>query len=280
MFHGIKQKGDPPDMWLWHRRLGHPSFEVLRKVFPNLANPSVTTKLHCDVCEIAKHHRVSYPSSENKSTLPFSIVHSDVWGPCRTTSIFGHRWFVTFIDEHTRHTWVYLMRDKSEVFSLFVTFYNMISNLFDTKIRILQSDQGREYVNNDFKKFFTEKGIIHHMSCVHTSPQNGLAKRKNRHLLNVTRSLLFTHNVPKNFWGDALLTAGYLINRLPSKFLNFQSPHEKLVSLFPSVRFFSNLPLKVFGCVAFVHNISENLGKLEPRATKCMFLGYSMSHKG
>ena len=118
------------------------------------------------------------------------------------------------------------------------------------------------------------------MSCVHTSPQNGLAERKNRHLLNVTHSLLFTHNVPKYFWGDALLTTGYLINRLPSKVLNFQSPHEKLVSLFPSALFFSNLPLKVFGCVAFVHNVPENLGTLEPRATKCMFLGYSMSHKG
>ena len=159
-FHGIKQKGDPPDMWLWHRRLGHPSFEILRKVFPNLVSPSNVTKLHCDVCEIAKHHRVSYPSSENKTTLPFSIVHSDVWGPCRTTSLFGHRWFVTFIDEHTRHMWVYLMHDKSEVFSLFVTFYNMISNFFDTKIRILHSDQGREYVNNDFKKFFTKRALF------------------------------------------------------------------------------------------------------------------------
>ena len=107
-----------------------------------------------------------------------------------------------------------------------------------------------------------------------------LLKGKKCHLLNVTCNLLFTHNVPKYLWGDAFLTAVHLINRLPYKVLNFQSLHEKLVSLFSFVRFFYDLPLRVFGCITFVHNVFANLDKLKPWATKCVFLGYSMSHKG
>ena len=131
---------------------------------------------------------------------------------------------MTFIDEHTRHMWVYLMRDKSEVFSLFVTFYNMISNLFDTKIKILHSDQGREYVNNDFKNSLPKRALFTICRVFIPLHKMDLLKEKTVIFL-VTRSLLFTHNVPKYFWGDALLTAGYLINRLPSNVLNFQSPH-------------------------------------------------------
>ena len=69
----------------------------------------------CDVCELAKSHRVSFPSNLNKSSVPFMIVHSDVWGPSPNPTLGGSRWFVTFIDDCTRMTWVYLMKSKGEV---------------------------------------------------------------------------------------------------------------------------------------------------------------------
>ena len=100
----------------------------------------------------------------------------------------------------------------------------MIQTQFQAKIQILRTDNGREFFNTSLSQFLSHHGIIHQSSCVYTLQQNGVSERKNRHLLEVARSLMFTTNVPKQFWGDAILTASYLINRMPSKVLNYQTP--------------------------------------------------------
>ena len=82
----------------------------------------------------------------------------------------------------------------------------------------------RNFFNSTLKSFLLDNGLLHQSSCVNTPQQNGVSERKNRHLLEVARSLLFTSNVPKCFWGDAILTACYLINRMPSRVLNYQTP--------------------------------------------------------
>lgn len=128
--------------------------------------------------------------------------------------------------------------------------------------------------------YLTENGIVHQSSCVDTPQQNGVAERKNRHLLEVARSLMFTMGVPNYLWGDAVLTACYLINRLPTSTLKFKTPIEILQQLYPMSRFFSSLPPKVFGCVAFVHDKDHHKSKLDPRSLKCVFLGYSPTQKG
>ncbi|XP_059654330.1 uncharacterized protein LOC132301059 [Cornus florida] len=101
-------------------------------------------------------------------------------------------------------------------------------------------------------------------------------KRKNRPLLEVTRALLFHMRMPKRFWGGAVLTACHLINRMPSSVLDGKSPYS---ILFPDSPLFS-LPLRVFGCVCYVHNLGPGFDKLDPRATNCVSLGYSRSYKG
>ena len=101
-----------------------------------------------------------------------------------------------------------------------------------------------------------------------------------RHLLNVTRSLLHHHHVPKYFWGEAVLTTAHLINRIPSKILNNQSPIQSLSSHFPDFGMHTSLPLKVFGCVSFVHVHKQYRDKFDPRALRCIFLGYSNTQKG
>ena len=122
--------------------------------------------------------------------------------------------------------------------------------------------------------------MVHQSSCVNTPQQNGVFERKNCHLLEVTRSLLFGSNVPKHFWFDALLTTCFLINRMPSKVLKFQTPLSTLQTFFPTSRTFSDIDLRVFGCSAFVHIHESNRGKLDARSCKCVFLGYSSVHKG
>lgn len=124
----------------------------------------------------------------------------------------------------------------------------------------------------------SDNGIIHQSSCVDTPQQNGVSERKNRHLLEVARSLMFTMNVPKYLWGDAVLTATYLINRLPSRSINFETPLSVLSKTYPHVSPFNAIPLRTFGCTSFVHN--HNRGKLDPRAIKTVFIGYSSTQKG
>uniref|UniRef100_A0A2N9EWV2 Integrase catalytic domain-containing protein n=1 Tax=Fagus sylvatica TaxID=28930 RepID=A0A2N9EWV2_FAGSY len=116
----------------------------------------------------------------------------------------------------------------------------------------------------------------HHTSCPRTFQQNGVVERKYRHLLDVARTLLFHMHVPKHFWGDAVLTACCLINRMPSVFLNNKSPFPLL---YPDCAPFLLTP-RLFGCVAFVHVLDHGRDKLSPQARKCIFLGYSRTQKG
>jgi transposase InsO family protein len=128
----------------------------------------------------------------------------------------------------------------------------MVKTQFAQKICLLRSDNAKEYKSGSFASYLSDKGIIHQTSCAHTPQQNGVAERKNRYLLDVTRCLLSHMHVPKQFWNDAALTACYLINWMTSSVLDGVSPHSLL---YPSSSPFS-LPLKVFGCVCYVYNLS------------------------
>lgn len=85
-------------IWLWHRRLGHVSFGYLKLLFPELFSQFIESDFHCEICILAKSHHISYPLRLNKSSMPFMVVHSNVWGPSRVSTIRGYKWFVTFID--------------------------------------------------------------------------------------------------------------------------------------------------------------------------------------
>ncbi|KAL4033294.1 hypothetical protein IC575_006381 [Cucumis melo] len=107
------------DFTLWHFRLGHPNFTYMKYLFPHLFPKIDVSLLSCDVCIRAKQHRVSFPSQPYKPTQPFTLIHSDVWGPSKVITSSEKQWFITFIDDHTRLTWIYLITDKSEVSSIF-----------------------------------------------------------------------------------------------------------------------------------------------------------------
>ncbi|RVW95612.1 Retrovirus-related Pol polyprotein from transposon TNT 1-94 [Vitis vinifera] len=160
-------------------------------------------------------------------------------------------------------------------------FSNQVSQASCVQCQILKSNNAKEYFTSSLSTYLQNHDIIHISSCVDTPQQNGVAERKNRHLLEVARCLMFSSNVPNYFWGEAILTATYLINRMPSRVLTFQSPRQLFLKQFPHTRAASSdLPLKVFGCTAFVHVYPQNRSKFAPRANKCIFLGYSPTQKG
>lgn len=267
-------------VWLCHRRLGHPSFRVISLLFPSLFQGIRVEEFHCEVCELAKHKRVPFSLSNNRSPIPFYLIHSDIWGPSSVPNVSGARWFVSFIDDCTRVTWIFLLKNKSDVSTVLPNFLSMVKNQFGVSIKRFRSDNARDYFNQILTPFFQREGIIHESSCVHTPQQNGIAERKNGHLLDVTRASLFQYNVPKSFWGEAALTATHLINRLPSRVLGFKSPMDMLSQFYPNLQTTNNLVPRIFGCVSFVHIHGPNRGKLDPRALKCLFVGYSSTQKG
>ena len=168
------------------------------------------------------------------------------------------------------------MKDRSELLPIFVSFFNEVKNQFGKTIKILRSDNAKEYFSSDLSSFLSSQGILHQSTCPHTPQQNGIAERKNRHLVETARTLLLNANVPTNHWGDAILTACFLINRMPSSSLHNKIPHS---IIFPNEPLY-NVPPRVFGCTCFIHDLSPGLDKLSARAIKCVFLGYSRLRKG
>ena len=257
-----------------HCRLGHPSLPLLKKLCPQFSKMS---SLDCESCQFAKHHRLSSSPRVNKrASAPFQLVHSDVWGPSPILSKPGFRYFVTFVDDYSRVTWLYLMKNRSELFSIFCAFCVEIKNQFNVCIRTLRSDNAKEYKSAIFQSYMVSNGMLHETSCVDTASQNGVAERKNRHLLETARALLFQMNIPKVFWADAVSTACFLINRMPSSILNGEIPYKVL---FPGKSLFPVDP-RIFGSVCFVRDVRPHVTKLDPKALKCVFLGYSRLQKG
>jgi hypothetical protein len=111
VFH-VRSDGRERQIQLWHRRLGHPNFGYLKHVLPELFFDIVVSELKCPTCIVAKSHRTSYLPNLNKSMVPFALVHSDVWGPSPISIGSGVRWFVIFVDDCTRMTWLYLMKKQ------------------------------------------------------------------------------------------------------------------------------------------------------------------------
>ncbi|KAI5312002.1 hypothetical protein L3X38_041175 [Prunus dulcis] len=239
------------------------------------ANDSSNLNPLCSACLQGKMHRLPFPVRHNRSEIPFHTVHSDVWGPSHYKSVEGYRYFVSFLDECTGYLWVYPLFNKSEVFSKFLQFHALIQNQFSAAIKCFQSDGGGEFLSKAFTEFLASKGIVRRLSCPYTPQQNGLAERKNRHIVETAITLLTTAALPGQFWFHSAAHAVYLINRMPSSVLHHQSPYFRLFGHHPDLA-----SLRIFGTAVYPYLRHYNVHKLQPRTTQCVFLGYSPGYKG
>jgi histone deacetylase 1/2 len=177
------------------------------------------------------------------SQAPLDLIFSDVWGPA-PTSVGRHTYYVSFIDDYSKYNWIYLIKKKSDVFHVFRDFQNFVERKFNRKIISVQSDWGGEY--EKLNSFFRRVGISHHVSCLHEHQQNGSAESKHRHIVEVGLALLANVAMPLKFWDEAFLTATYLINLLPSKVIDFDTPFQRLFKETPDYS-----ALRMFGCACW-----------------------------
>ena len=136
------------------------------------------------------------------------------------------------------------MKDKSETNHIFQAFHKMIQIQFQANVQVFKTDNACDFFNSILGPYFKSNGIVHQSSCVDIPQKNGVAYHKNRHLL--ARSLLFTPHVPKRLWGDIILTATYLINRMSSRVFKSKTPMQTLLETYPHSHLMSQIPLKVF----------------------------------
>jgi transposase InsO family protein len=106
------------------------------------------------------------------------LVHSDICGPMSVESISGSSYFVTFIDDYSRRTWIYFLKTKDEVFDQFQEFKALVENQTGKKIKVLRSDNGGEYTSNEFKDFCREAGIKKELTMPYNPQQNGFGREE------------------------------------------------------------------------------------------------------
>ena len=142
-------------------------------------------------------------------------------------------------------------------------------------VKIFRSDNGGEFTSTEFEEYLKKEGIKHELTIPKCPEQNGVAERLNRTLIEMVRSMLADSELPKLFWAEALSTATYLRNRSPTTAISGRTPYEALYGEKPKVEH-----LRVFGCAAYSHIPKDERSKLDAKARKCIFLGYSINRKG
>ncbi|WVY92910.1 hypothetical protein V8G54_031998 [Vigna mungo] len=259
---------------LWHLRMGHISEKGLEELEKQglLLGDKLQKLDFCDHCVLGKSHRIPFGKGKHSTERPFEYVHADLWGPARTLTHGGGAYFLSIIDYFSRRVWIYVLKNKSETFQKFKEWHTQIENQLGCRMKCLRTDNGLEFVSEEFNGFCKEKGIRMHRTVVGTPQQNGLAERMNRTILERVRCMLLGSGLSKAFWGEVANTAVYLINRSPSSALNFKTPMEVW-----SGRPADYSHLRVFGSLAFAHVRGD---KLDSRAAKCIFLGYAEGVKG
>ncbi|KAL4310044.1 hypothetical protein GQ457_01G035740 [Hibiscus cannabinus] len=267
---------------LWHRRLGHISIERIKR----LVNDGVLNTLDftdfdtCVDCIKGKQTNKSKKGAKRSSTI-LEIIHSDIC--CPDMDVQGQKYFITFIDDYSRYMYLYMLHHKSEALEAFKVFKAEVEKQCGKQIKIVRTDRGGEYygrytedgqVPGPFAKFLQDNGIVGQYTMPGSPDQNGVAERRNRTLMDMVRSMLSGSKLPKSLWVEALKTAVYILNRVPTKAVP-KTPFELFKGWKPSLRH-----IRVWGCPSEVRIYNPQEKKLDPRTISGYFIGYAEKSKG
>ncbi|RVW87884.1 Retrovirus-related Pol polyprotein from transposon TNT 1-94 [Vitis vinifera] len=254
---------------LWHGRLGHVNYDTLRRLINlnHIPTFQINSNHKCEICVEAKLTRSSFQSVE-RNTEPLDLIHSDICDLKFVQTRGGNKYFITFVDDSTKYCYVYLLKSKDEAIEKFVLYKTEVENQLNKKIKVLRSDRGGEY-ESPFVDICAQHGIIHETTAPYSPQSNGVAERKNRTLKEMMNAMLISSSLPQNMWGEAILTANYLLNKVPKKKAE-KTPYELWKGRKPSYTY-----LRMWGCLAKVAVPPPKKVKIGPKTIDCIFIGYA-----
>ncbi|XP_019255014.1 PREDICTED: uncharacterized protein LOC109233584 [Nicotiana attenuata] len=224
---------------------------------------------HTTAMQTTTQKKSEFNKAGNLASEAWTSTCGDLWGPYRVPTRDNKRFFLTVVDDFSRSTWLFLMNVKDEAYWLMKRLICMIHTQFNCHVKTIRTDNGLEFVNSDMRQFLKSQRIIHLTTSVYNPQQNGVLERRHRYILEVARALRFQAAIPLRFWGDCVLTAMHIINRIPSTVLKGKSPYEMLFNTPPSLEH-----LKVFKCLCYAVNVRRQ-DKFSARALPAIFMGYS-----
>ncbi|GJU90938.1 retrovirus-related pol polyprotein from transposon TNT 1-94 [Tanacetum coccineum] len=254
---------------VWHGRLGHVNFNSMRRLikFNSIPNFHIDSKYKCETCVEAKLTRTPFKSVK-RTTEPLDMIHTDICDLKSLPTKGGNKYFITFIDDCTKYCYVYLLKSKDEAIDKFVLYKTEVENQLGKKIKVVRSDRGGEYVA-PFAELCAKHGIRHEFTAPYSPQQNGIAERKNRTLKEMVTAMLISSGMSQDMWGEAILTATYLLNKIPRKEKE-ETPYELWMGRKPSYQY-----LRVWGCLAKVAVPTPKAQKIGPKSVDCIFIGYA-----
>ncbi|GJY89378.1 retrotransposon protein, putative, ty1-copia subclass [Tanacetum coccineum] len=179
----------------------------------------------CRSCISGKMARKPFPHQVERAKDRLELIHTDICGPFRTVSREGANYFITFTDDFSRYSFVYLMKHKHEVFETFKVFQNEVKNQLDKIIKAIRSDRGGEYLSHEFVNHMKSCGIVSQLTPPYTPQHNRVSERRNLTLLDTVRSMMNLTTLPKSFWGYALESVARILNMVPTKKFD-RTPYE------------------------------------------------------
>src|SRR5882724_6112456 len=214
-----------------HCRLGHIPPDAVKRLCQHGLITGLTLNLdteltRCNSCAHAKLTCKPVPKERNgkRADSPGAEVHTDVWGPSPVKSLGGKLYYISFTDDKTRYTCVYLLALKSEAFKAYLSFEAWLKTQYGTKIKRLRLDCGGEYLSNEFNAHLTTHRIERRLTVHDTPQENGIAERLNCTLLEKVHAMLHGAQLLKSLWGEALGHATWLKNRTLTKALEQVTP--------------------------------------------------------
>jgi len=229
------------DIQTWHQRLGHLNLSDVRKILPkgSYYEKETATSTACDICIKAKaKEKFQRKVPALRSTKPLELIHSDLCGPISPQSLSGRRYYILYIDDFCRYTWVCFLHSKSssELCTVFTDFKNLVELQLKHRITRFRCDNGkREYDNEAFRSILTEYGITYEPSPPYTQHKNGVSERMIQTHNAKARAMLLDCTLPPSMWAEARSTANYLHARSPTSSNNGMTPYEKLFGRKPEV---------------------------------------------
>ena len=255
---------------LWHARLGHVHYKRMKDMSKMSLIPAFDmTHESCKTCMLTKITRQPF-KGVNRESKVLDLIHSDLCDFHANPSLGHNKYVITFIDDASRYCYVYLLHAKHEALDKFKIYKQEVKLQKQDLIKVLCTDRGGEYYD---PVYFQSTGIIHQTTAPYTPQQNGVAERKNRTLKEMVNSMLSYSGLSEGFWGEAMLTACYILNRTPNK-NSKQTPYEIWTKKVPNLTY-----LRVWGCRAVVRLTEPKMKNLGEKGIDCIFIGYAEHSK-